>query len=80
VADDQRSEKKKPLKRELVRIDERLSAIGVEKAALEARLAGSAASSELADAGKRLKALGEEVEALEERWLALTDELEALAA
>jgi ATP-binding cassette subfamily F protein 3 len=80
VADDQRSEKKKPLKRELVRIDERLAAIGVEKAALEARLAGSAASSELADAGKRLKALGEEVEALEERWLALTDELEALAA
>ncbi len=37
-------------------------------------------SQEIADAGKRLKVLTSEVEQLEERWLALSDQLETLAA
>jgi ATP-binding cassette subfamily F protein 3 len=38
------------------------------------------AASERAEQGKRLKALGEEVDALEQRWLELTEAIEAGAA
>ncbi|RZL43751.1 MAG: ATP-binding cassette domain-containing protein, partial [Variovorax sp.] len=76
----QRAEQEKPLKREIARIDERLSAIGTEKAGLEQRLAQRLPAAEIADVGKRLKALAAEVERLEERWLALSDQLETLAA
>jgi ATP-binding cassette subfamily F protein 3 len=76
----QRSDQAKPIKREIAQIDERLAAAGVERAALEARLAEPIAPAELAEAGKRLKALNEEIAKLEERWLALSDQLEALAA
>ncbi|MGF6525444.1 ABC-F family ATP-binding cassette domain-containing protein [Variovorax sp. PvP013] len=76
----QRAEQEKPLKREIARIDERLSAIGTEKVALEQRLAQRLPAAEIADVGKRLKVLAGEVERLEERWLALSDQLETLAA
>ena len=76
----QRAEQEKPLKREIARIDERLSAIGIEKAQLEERMSQRLSPQEIADAGKRLKALTSEVEQLEERWLALSDQLETLAA
>jgi ATP-binding cassette subfamily F protein 3 len=76
----QRAEQEKPIKREIARIDERLSAIGTEKAELERRSAQRLPTAEIADVGKRLKALAAEVERLEERWLALSDQLETLAA
>jgi ATP-binding cassette subfamily F protein 3 len=76
----QRSEQAKPLKRELAQIDDRLAAAGTEKASLEARLANPLPASEIAEAGKRLKTLNEEIGQLEERWLALSDRLEALTA
>ncbi|CAN7179115.1 MULTISPECIES: ABC-F family ATP-binding cassette domain-containing protein [unclassified Variovorax] len=76
----QRSEQAKPLKRELAQIDERLAAAGTEKASLEARLANPLPAPEIAEAGKRLKTLNDEIGQLEERWLALSDRLEALAA
>jgi ATP-binding cassette subfamily F protein 3 len=76
----QRTEQAKPLKRELAQIDERLAAAGAEKASLEARLANPLPAAEIAEAGKRLKALNDEIGQLEERWLALSDRLEALAA
>jgi ATP-binding cassette subfamily F protein 3 len=76
----QRSEQAKPLKRELAQIDERLAAAGTERASLEARLAKPLPTPEIAEAGKRLKALNDEIGQLEERWLALSDRLEALAA
>ena len=44
------------------------------------RLAEPLPPAEIADAGKRLKALNDEIAQLEERWLALSDQLEALAA
>ena len=61
-------------------IDERLAKAGSERAELEARLAQPLPSAEIAEAGKRLKALNDEIGRLEERWLALSDQLEALAA
>jgi ATP-binding cassette subfamily F protein 3 len=76
----QRSEQAKPLKRELAQVDQRLAAAGTEKTALEARLAQPLPAAEIAEAGKRLKALSDEITQLEERWLALSDQLEALAA
>jgi ATP-binding cassette subfamily F protein 3 len=76
----QRSDQAKPIKREIAQIDERLGAAGAERKALEARLAQPLPSAEIAEAGKRLKILNEEIGRLEERWLALSDQLEALAA
>ena len=52
---------------------------GDELASLEARLATPLAAPDIADAGRRLKTLNDEIERLEERWLALSDQLEALA-
>ncbi|MEJ8809715.1 ATP-binding cassette domain-containing protein [Variovorax ureilyticus] len=75
----QRSERAKPLKRELAQVDQRLADAGAEKAALESRLAQPLPAPEIAEAGKRLKALNDEIEQLEERWLDLSDQLEALA-
>jgi ATP-binding cassette subfamily F protein 3 len=76
----QRNDQAKPLKRELGQIDERLAAAGKDKDAIEARLTQSLPAAEIAEAGKRLKALNDEIEQLEERWLALSGQLEALAA
>jgi ATP-binding cassette subfamily F protein 3 len=75
----QRSDQAKPLKRELTQVDQRLAAASNEKTALEERLAQALPAPEIAEAGKRLKALGDEIASLEERWLALSDQLEALA-
>jgi len=76
----QRSDQAKPIKREIAQIDERLAKAGTERAELEARLAQPLPSAEIVEAGKRLKALNDEIGRLEERWLALSDQLEALAA
>jgi ATP-binding cassette subfamily F protein 3 len=76
----QRSGEAKPLKRELAQVDEQLAAAGAEKTALEARLSAPLGAPEIAETGRRLKALNEEISRLEERWLALSDQIEALAA
>ena len=76
----QRSDQAKPIKREIAQIDERLAKAGTERTELEARLAQPLPAAEIAEAGKRLKALNDEIGRLEERWLALSDQLEALAA
>ncbi len=76
----QRSEQAKPLKKEIAKIDERMTAASTERSTLEAKLAEPLPPAEIAEAGKRLKALNDEIAQLEERWLALSDQLEALAA
>ena len=76
----QRSEQAKPIKREIAQIDERMAAASTERTALEARMSQPLPSAEIAEAGKRLKALNDEIGRLEERWLALSDQLESLAA
>ncbi len=76
----QRAEQTRPLRKELAGIDQRLVSAGAEKAALEARLAQPLPAPEIADAGRRLKLLGDEIEALEERWMTLSEQIEALAA
>jgi ATP-binding cassette, subfamily F, member 3 len=74
-----RAEQTKPLRTKLERIDKDLAALAADRAKLEAQMAdGSIAGAQLADAGKRLKKFSDEATALEERWLALTDEIEAM--
>ena len=51
-----------------------------ERDALQASLNGPATPTELADAGRQLKAVNTSLEPLEERWLELTEQIEAVAA
>ena len=72
------AERTRPLKRALVKAEERMATIGTQKAALEAKLQTPLPPAELAEAGRQLKRLAEELETLEEEWLTLSGELEAI--
>ena len=76
----QRGDQVKPLKRELTEIDQQLATASAEKAAVEQRMATKLPTADIVEAGKRLKALSHDIAALEERWLALSGQLETLAA
>jgi ATP-binding cassette subfamily F protein 3 len=75
----QQSEASKPLRRELEKIDQKMQALGNEKSSLEALLTTAKAPAEIAQTGKRLKAIENEIGTMEERWLELTEQLEATA-
>ena len=80
AARQQLADKTKPFKKELDQIDQRLPKLNQERAALEARLATPGLSgSDIAEAGKQLSALNGEVERLEERWLELSEHIEAIS-
>jgi len=71
--------KTRPLRIEVEQIDKRMAKLGAEKAELEASMAtGKLGGAEIADAGRRLAHVGAEVAKLEERWLELTEQIEAL--
>jgi ATP-binding cassette subfamily F protein 3 len=67
----------RPLKRELEQNEQRMASIGAEKDQLEQLLTTTISPADMADAGRRLKALADEAIRLEERWLELTEQLEA---
>ena len=67
----------RPLKRELEQNEQRMASIGAEKDQLEQLLTTTTSPADMADAGRRLKALADEATRLEERWLELTEQLEA---
>jgi ATP-binding cassette subfamily F protein 3 len=69
----------RPLKKELEQSEQRMTAIEQEKAVLEQQLSTSLPPAEIAEAGRRLKVLNDEMAALEERWLELTEQLQAMA-
>jgi ATP-binding cassette subfamily F protein 3 len=54
-----------------------MACITAEKNQLEQLLTTTTSPADMADAGRRLKALADEVVRLEERWLELTEQLEA---
>ena len=70
----------RPLKKELDSIDQRMPKIEKEKSELEAQLSRPLPAAEIADAGRRLKALSDEMATLEERWLELSEQLQAMQA
>ena len=71
--------KTRPLRVEVQQIDARMEKLVAEKAEIEASMAtGKLSGPEIADAGRRLAHVGAEVATLEERWLELTEQIEAL--
>jgi ATP-binding cassette subfamily F protein 3 len=71
----------RPLRIEVQQIDTRLEKLGAERTELEAAMsAGTMAGPEIADAGRRLNHIGAEIAMLEERWLELSEKIEAMQA
>ena len=56
-----------------------MSSLNNEQASLENLLTTAKAPAELAQTGKRLKAIEADLASLEERWLELTEQIEAVA-
>ena len=75
----QQSEVAKPLRRELEQIDQKMQSLNSENASLEILLTTAKSPAEIAQAGKRLKTIEADIGKLEERWLMLTEQLEAVA-
>jgi ATP-binding cassette subfamily F protein 3 len=74
----QLAEKTRPLKRAIEQIDQRLAALAREKAECEEKLMQPLPPAEIADYGRRLKVCAQEAENLEEKWLEVSEQLEAL--
>jgi len=74
----QRAEQTRPLQREIAQIDQRLADLAQEKSTCEHQLMQPLSPEAIADYGRRLKACNDECEALEERWLEVSEQLEAL--
>ncbi|MBY0453292.1 MAG: ATP-binding cassette domain-containing protein [Burkholderiaceae bacterium] len=73
----QLAQKLRPLKKELEQIDQRMAVLTAERSALEQRLTQPLPPAEIADCGRRLKVCNDETAALEERWLELSEQIEA---
>ena len=77
----QAAAKTRPLRIEIEQIDKRMEKLGAEKSGLEASMAtGQLAGPQIAETGRRLAHVGAEIAMLEERWLALTEQIDALQA
>ncbi len=76
----QRSDELKPLRKELIGVDNKLGVLMSDREALEAAAADEMSPAQRADQGRRLKQLADEIEALEARWLELSTQLDALNA
>ncbi|MEG1103137.1 MAG: ATP-binding cassette domain-containing protein, partial [Comamonas sp.] len=81
AARQQLADKTKPFKKELEQIDKKLPKLNDERGSLEAKLATPGLSGpDIAEAGKQLGSINSEIEKLEERWLELSEQIEALSA
>ncbi|MDY0745639.1 ATP-binding cassette domain-containing protein [Paucibacter sp. R3-3] len=73
------AEQTKPMRKEMEAIDLKLNKLADERSALEGELAsGSAAPARIVEVGKRLKGIHDELEAAEQRWLELSEQIEAM--
>jgi ATP-binding cassette subfamily F protein 3 len=80
LARQQLADKTKPFKKELEQIDKKLPSLNAQRDALEAKLATPGLSStDIVEAGKQLSAANGEIEQLEERWLELSEQIEAIS-
>ena len=81
AARQQLAEKSKPFKKELEQIDKKLPQLNAQRSALEEKLATPGlAGSDIVEAGKQLSSVNSEIDQLEERWLELSEQIEAIAA
>jgi ATP-binding cassette subfamily F protein 3 len=69
----------KALQRELEKLDKAIAALQTEKDGLEQRLMTQLTPAEIAQASKRLKQVVAELDPLEERWMNLSEQVEAAA-
>ncbi|WP_018507042.1 ABC-F family ATP-binding cassette domain-containing protein [Thiobacillus thioparus] len=74
------SGKLKPLKQALEKLDKSMAALQAEKAALEARLAGTLSVEDITETGRQLQHVNDELEREEEKWFDLSGQIEALEA
>ncbi len=80
AARQQLADKTKPYKKELDTIDQKLPKLNTQRSTLEAKLATAGlAAGDIVDAGKQLSNVNGEIEQLEERWLELSEQIEAIA-
>ncbi len=70
----------KGLRRELDRIEGEIAALNAEQDQLQYQMAGPPSAAEIARIGKRLKTIQTDLVPLEERWLALSEQIEAADA
>jgi len=70
-------EKKKPLKKELEKVEPKLAALEAEKEICLKQLLEPLKSKEIAETSKRLKQIEQELASLEARWLEINEALEA---
>jgi ATP-binding cassette subfamily F protein 3 len=70
-------EKKKPLKKELEKVEPKLAALEAEKEICLKQLLEPLKSKEIAETSKRLKQIEQEIASLEARWLEINEALEA---
>ena len=75
----QQSDTAKPLRKDLEKIDRQMQSMNSEKSNLETLLTTSKLPAEIAQAGKRLKVIEADLVKLEDRWLEVTEKLEAVA-
>ncbi len=73
-----RQDRQRPLKKELSQVEAGMAKAQSEIAQINERLVQPLPSTELAEAGRRLKVLEAELASHEERWLELTEALDAL--
>ena len=78
LARQQLNDKLRPYKRELEATERRMGELTREKESLESRLMGALPPPELAEVGRRLKVVNDELSAAEERWLELSESIEAM--
>lgn len=80
AARQQLAEKTKPFKKELEQIDKTLPKLNAQRSALEEKLATPGLSGgDIVEAGKQLSTVNAEIDQLEERWLELSEQIEALS-
>jgi ATP-binding cassette, subfamily F, member 3 len=81
LARQQRVDDVKPLRKELIKIDNRLGVLFAERDKIEALFAeGKLPPAELAEKGKRLKVVTDEIEKLESRWLEVSTQIDVMTA
>ena len=79
LARQQRVDDVKPLRKELIKIDNRLGVLFAERDKIEALFTeGTLPPTELAEKGKRLKVVTDEIEKLEGRWLEVSTQIDAM--
>ncbi|MRD48498.1 ATP-binding cassette domain-containing protein [Caenimonas koreensis DSM 17982] len=67
----------KSLRREIEQLDQRMAKLQAEKSQLEQKLVQSPNPKDIAEAGKRLKSVNDELGKAEEKWMTLSESLEA---